>query len=197
MKCFRHSSHSAFVETAAPSAKIVPLSVFPSPSKTLMNVVFPAPLSPTSAIFSPFFTRKQISCRTFFSPYPKSTCSIEISEIVLLSAAMDSWFLSFDTSPFCSQKSKNPSMYPAYSPALPAICSNSTDSAYRMMCVPFKSAAKSSSPIVFFQKKQYPRYAIIKQSINRKSLPISRPNAIGKIRRFHCFVCSAFCEKLS
>lgn len=143
------------------------------------------------------FTRKQISCRTFFSPYPKSTCSIEISEIVLLSAAMDSWFLSFDTSPFCSQKSKNPSMYPAYSPALPAICSNSTDSAYRMMCVPFKSAAKSSSPIVFFQKKQYPRYAIIKQSINRKSLPISRPNAIGKIRRFHCFVCSAFCEKLS
>ena len=88
-------------------------------------------------------------------------------------------------------------MYPAYSPALPAICSNSTDSAYRMMCVPFKSAAKSSSPIVFFQKKQYPRYAIIKQSINRKSLPISRPNAIGKIRRFHCFVCSAFCEKLS
>ena len=88
-------------------------------------------------------------------------------------------------------------MYSAYSPALPAICSNSTDSVYRMMCVPFKNAAKSSSPIVFFQKKQYPRYAIIKQSINRKSLPISRPNAIGKIRRFHCFVCSAFCEKLS
>ena len=48
-------------------------------------------------------------------------------------------------------------MYPAYSPALPAICSNSTDSAYRMMCVPFKSAAKSSSPIVFFQKKSIPQ----------------------------------------